>query len=151
MNHVKKSNGFTLIEVLASIVILSIVIVSFLSFFPQMSLFNEKTKDNLDAVTIAKELLVEMKLVEYTDIIDNNNLVLPTDPSTELLTDSLQSSSEFLVLSGTYREKNITVTINRTEETYLGSNLNKHEMRIEIFESLDDLNPSSTIFGYIKH
>lgn len=57
----KNEKGLTLIEVLASIVLLSIVIVSFLSLFPQISNFNESTEENLQAAAVAKEVRVLVK------------------------------------------------------------------------------------------
>lgn len=53
--------GLTLIEVLASIVLLSIVIVSFLSLFPQITNFNDSTEKNLQAAAVAKEIRVLVK------------------------------------------------------------------------------------------
>jgi len=152
---IRKSNmnGFTLLEVLASIVILSIVVVTFLSFFPQIDLFNKNAKDNLDSVAVAKELLAELKPFEYTEIDRSSNpITLSTDPPTELSKDDLKSSSDFLVLHGMYRGKGITVTINKKEEMYDSSEyLDKHEMKIEVFESIENSNPSSTIYGFIHH
>lgn len=149
----RKSNmeGFTLLEVLASIVILSIIIVSFLSLFPQMALFNNNTKDNLDSVAIAKELLVEMKPMEYTDIIFNSEVNLPTDSTSKLTVNTSRSSDAYLVLHGMYREKSIIVTINRNVELYNAENLNKHEMQIEVYDTDEDNNPSSTVYGFIRH
>lgn len=146
-------NGFTLLEVLASIVILSIVVVTFLSFFPQMDLINKNTKDNLDSVAVAKELLAELKPFEYTEIDRSSNpITLSTDPPTVLAKDDQQSTADFLIIHGTYRGKGITVTINRKEEMYHTSEyLDKHEMKIEVFESIQKSNPSSTIYGFIHH
>ena len=41
MKLVENEKGLTLIEVLASIVILSIILVSIMNFFPQMGLMNK--------------------------------------------------------------------------------------------------------------
>lgn len=58
---IKNQQGLTLIEVLASIVLLSIVIVSFLSLFPQITNFNKSTEENLQAAATAKEVRVLVK------------------------------------------------------------------------------------------
>lgn len=58
---IKNEQGLTLIEVLASIVLLSIVIVSFLSLFPQITNFNKSTEENLQAAATAKEVRVLVK------------------------------------------------------------------------------------------
>lgn len=142
LNRLKNNNGFTLIEVLASIVILSIVIVSFVALFPQMSLFNEKTKENLDAITIAKDVLVKMKSTKFTDI-ETGPSLLPVDQAL--------SNDEILVLSGEYREKYIEISIDKEETKYKGSGLNRHIMQIKIYETAGSQSPLSTIYGFTLH
>lgn len=53
--------GFTLIEVLASIVLLTIVISISLSIFPNMFRTNDVNEESLDAVAVAKDVLVNIK------------------------------------------------------------------------------------------
>jgi len=55
----KNERGFTLVEILASLTILGIVFISFMTIFPQMSNFNAKTEAKLETLNLAKkELLV---------------------------------------------------------------------------------------------
>ncbi|WP_186576254.1 type IV pilus modification PilV family protein [Aquibacillus kalidii] len=56
----KSNKGFTLIEILASITILSIVILSFLAFFVQSAKTNEITEDISDATYLAQEEMEKM-------------------------------------------------------------------------------------------
>lgn len=53
--------GLTLVEILASLVILGIVFVGFMTVFPQMTNFNEKTKTKLLAMNEARILLSDFK------------------------------------------------------------------------------------------
>lgn len=55
------SRGFTLVEVLASIVLLAVVLSIALSVFPNMFRTNEVNEESLDAVAVAKDALVQAK------------------------------------------------------------------------------------------
>ncbi|MBW8350214.1 type II secretion system GspH family protein [Bacillus sp. IITD106] len=61
MKNVFNNKGLTLIELLASIVILSIVIVSFLHFFSQAMLFTGKAEDRMTSINIAEKVLQSVK------------------------------------------------------------------------------------------
>ncbi|WP_017755977.1 type IV pilus modification PilV family protein [Calidifontibacillus oryziterrae] len=56
-----KQVGFTLIEVLAALVILSIILLSFFSFFSQSALFTQKHRENLIAINLAQDTIVAIK------------------------------------------------------------------------------------------
>lgn len=62
----RKSNsnreaGLTLVEILASLVILGIVFVAFMTIFPQMTLFNSRTETKLETMNEARIVLEEYK------------------------------------------------------------------------------------------
>jgi len=59
--YLKNQKGLTLIEILASIVLFTVVIVLLLSVFPQMTNINNKTGENLDAANVGKEVLFLIK------------------------------------------------------------------------------------------
>lgn len=61
MSFKRGNKGFTLIEVLAALVILSIVLLSFFSFFSQSALFTQKNRDKLTAVNLAQDTIVTIK------------------------------------------------------------------------------------------
>lgn len=63
------SRGFTLIEVLASVVLLAVVISISLSIFPNMFRTNDVNEQSLDAVAVAKDVLVRAKTSEYKPFI----------------------------------------------------------------------------------
>lgn len=76
------SRGFTLVEILASIVLLAVVISISLSIFPNMFKTNDVNEESLDAVAIAKDVLVRIKdnsdqsFVSHSLIVDS-----PADPA----------------------------------------------------------------------
>ncbi len=62
--------GLTLVEVLASIVILSLIVVTFLTFFINSARTTEISKENLNASFIAQEYMEEV----YNIVTDNTTL-----------------------------------------------------------------------------
>lgn len=70
----RNEKGITLIELLASIVILSIVIIGFFSFFPQSILLSTKVEDKLVGLNVAEEVLNEYKETNsWKDVVSVNN------------------------------------------------------------------------------
>lgn len=57
----KNNRGMSLVEVLAALVILGIVFVGFMTIFPQMTLFNEKTESKLMTMNLAKTELASIQ------------------------------------------------------------------------------------------
>ncbi len=55
------NKGFTLVEILVTLVILSIILLSFMSFFSQSSLFTQKNNEKLTAINLAQETIVSIK------------------------------------------------------------------------------------------
>lgn len=68
------SNGLTLIEVLASIVILGIVLTAFFSFFSQSMMLSTKAEDRLTAINYSEKVLYDYKkyLKSNYSVLDNN-------------------------------------------------------------------------------
>jgi prepilin-type N-terminal cleavage/methylation domain-containing protein len=59
MKYIKNEKGVTLIEVLAAVVILTIILGSTMNFFPQMGLINKTNADKSQAINTAKQVLVK--------------------------------------------------------------------------------------------
>lgn len=57
----KNERGFTLVEILASLTILGIVFISFMTIFPQMVNVNDRTETKLQTMNIARKELVDLK------------------------------------------------------------------------------------------
>ncbi|KXH87301.1 prepilin-type N-terminal cleavage/methylation domain-containing protein [Sporosarcina sp. HYO08] len=59
--------GLSLVEVLAAIVILSIVLVTFFSFFTQSTKYSKFNKEKLTAVQVAEEVVAKIRDIESQD------------------------------------------------------------------------------------
>ena len=59
MKLVRNEKGVTLIEVLATVVILSIILVSVMNFFPQVGLINNVNGEKSQAISTAKQVLID--------------------------------------------------------------------------------------------
>ncbi|ALC89783.1 hypothetical protein AM500_08360 [Bacillus sp. FJAT-18017] len=74
--------GFTLLEVLLSIVLLTIILTSFLGFFTQSAIFNKKNEQKLDTMQTAQtiinliEINIEKQDLIILNLIDANGIVL---------------------------------------------------------------------------
>ena len=62
MEKARNEKGLTLVEVLAAVVILSIVFVGIMTIFPQMTLFNNKTEAKLDTMNLARQEMASILL-----------------------------------------------------------------------------------------
>lgn len=135
------NNGFTLIEVVASIVLLTIVLVIFSSIFLQMDNINGKNGDNLDAANAGKELLVELKKKSYSEITSGS---LPTS-----ITNYSIEGSNPIIIKGNYiylnRSFNFVISINDTIESGTQS---LRRMKIEITNSSDST--LTTTHGWLE-
>lgn len=58
-NQIKNERGLTLLEVLLSIVILTIVLVSVMKFFPQMGMMNTQNQEKLESMNLTKKVLID--------------------------------------------------------------------------------------------
>lgn len=66
MQNITSEKGFTLIEILLSISLLSIVLIGFLSIFPQMGKLNTFNETKAEAINVAKEVLINWQ--EATEV-----------------------------------------------------------------------------------
>src|ERR1700748_2026904 len=75
MTRLKKyfnTKGLTLIEILASIVILGIILTAFFSFFSQSMMFSSKVEDKFSGVNIAEKVMYDIKSSnEVKDVISS--------------------------------------------------------------------------------
>ncbi|WP_316571848.1 prepilin-type N-terminal cleavage/methylation domain-containing protein [Neobacillus sp. YIM B06451] len=71
--YFQKQGGFTLLEVLLSIVLLSIILTSFLGFFTQSASFAKKNQYKLNTIQTAQKIvnLIELNVTKQ-DLIENN-------------------------------------------------------------------------------
>jgi prepilin-type N-terminal cleavage/methylation domain-containing protein len=74
----KAESGFTLLEVLASIVILGIILTTFFSFFSQSLLFSAKNEEDLQAINLARKTLVVLQQLEEVNFTGDTLLLQAT-------------------------------------------------------------------------
>lgn len=55
LNYIHNEKGLTLVEVIAGVVLLSIVLLSFFAFFTNAATFNAKNNDNISANNVVRE------------------------------------------------------------------------------------------------
>lgn len=65
--YLQNDNGLTLVKILAAIVILAIVLVSFSSFFLQAAKHTKYNKEKLTAVQVAEEVIADVREGKYQD------------------------------------------------------------------------------------
>lgn len=65
--------GLTLLEVLASIVIVGLIVTTFFGFFSQSMLFSSKNEEDLQAINIARKVLVVVQEAKASDLNQLNN------------------------------------------------------------------------------
>jgi len=137
-------NGFTLIEILVSIVLLTVVISLFLTIFPQMGNMNNLTGDNLDAANVGKELLVKMKNRTYSEATSGTRLPIT-------LTHNINKLTDPITLTGIYysNEKSIKVNISLWSAADVSGTVQSlHKIKIDVLNSQDKILTST--YGYIK-
>ena len=115
MKILKNEKGFTLIEVLASIVILSLVLISIMSIFPQMGMVNNQNEQKTQAINTAKEVLISWQ----------DSTVVKT---------FLQSSSQTTGFNPAYvnEDVNYTVFSNTKFANYYYFETTKDEYKVQI-------------------
>ncbi|AMQ05970.1 type IV pilus modification PilV family protein [Sporosarcina psychrophila] len=86
----KKLNeaGMTLVEILAALVILGIVFIGFMTIFPQMTSFNEKTETKLETMNLAR---IELNSVRNKSLPTGFLDEIKKTPKNEIWTDKYTS------------------------------------------------------------
>lgn len=148
MNLKKSQKGLTLIEVVASIVILSIVLILGMSIFSQMEKTNSNSKENIDTANIGKELLFELKKLNFSNISNTSLNEINKNFPIEVMT--LEDNGDDLSLIGTYQYLNkiYGVNIYISKDVEIGTRSHRRVM-IDIKNSRDNI--SSTVHGYLTN
>lgn len=141
LNYNKNQYGLTLIEVLASVVLFTVVIALLLSIFPQMTNINNKTGNNLDAANVGKELLFVIK--DKDNLTFNGTHYIGSVPGLSL------SESTANSLKGIYNSFYVEIFIGK--EAFSGSNVANQLYTVEI--NIKKNKESQTLtktYGYIN-
>ncbi|MBS4194840.1 type IV pilus modification PilV family protein [Lederbergia citri] len=132
MKNVFNDKGLTLIELLASIAILSIVIVSFLHFFSQAMLFSGKAEDRMTSINIAEKVLQSVK----------------DDPVKNTETRVINGKNYYEVEPIYINNKSYYPYVNLSKET--PESLHLVVVHVLIFADKNDHSAISELFSYIK-
>ena len=137
----KNDRGMTLVEVLAALVILGIVFIGFMTMFPQMSLFNEKTGAKLETMNLAKRELASLE-----DISDLEAKVFPETGKLENDIKRYEYNNEEDANSVYRYIIDLYVAAALDGE---GQGVSLHKIHIKVLKDEDDKIISET-FGFIK-
>ena len=138
-NKIDNEKGLTLIEVLLSITILSIILVSMMYIFPQMGFMNQKNEEKTQAINTTKQILIEWK---------NNQEVknFLSNPTLYTLPDYLKEQDTHYYTETT--RDNIKVIIKIAKESDLKSNPAKaYQIHVQLLDQNGAIISES--FGYI--
>jgi Tfp pilus assembly protein PilV len=109
-----EEEGMTLVEVLASILLLSLIITTFLSFFIQAAKINNQTDAVNEATFIAQE---QIELLTYY-----SNIKSPEETKSLMETESSDTDSGFQIQTGLVKTGETlytgTVTVSKEGEAY---------------------------------
>ncbi|MCM3692243.1 type IV pilus modification PilV family protein [Neobacillus niacini] len=134
MKILKDEKGITLIEVLVSIAILSIVFISIMNLFPQMEKINLQNQDKSQAISTAKEILIQWQKNDETTREKVNNLFTGT-PVGGFYTTLEQGGS-------------VRIMIKETPSDNKSLKINLHQITVQILN--DNGNVISETYGYVR-
>ncbi|GHH97193.1 type IV pilus modification PilV family protein [Neobacillus kokaensis] len=149
MKIYRDEKGITLIEVLVSITLLSIVLLSVMGFFPQMGLMNSHNEDKSKAINIAKEILINWQ--ESSDVkwfVKTNHVTgfTPTDPKVNYSNFSYDADYYYFETSKDIYD--VHIKIKKTPDT--SSKLSSVNYIVIQMLNKKTGNVVSETFGYVK-
>ena len=113
-NYLKNERGLTLLEVLLSITILGIVLMSFLSFFSQAYSYTKKNEDKTVGINVARNVLYYFEQQDFDRI---DKAYFPEVEEFEIKCDDKLPGSEETVFEPSVCENFVSTKINNTEFT----------------------------------
>lgn len=146
VENFQKQEGFTLIEVLLSIVLLSIILTSFLGFFTQSAIFTIKNQEKLSAAQTAQKVvsLVEINTTKTQlrskNIINESGKVV--SPGT-VYNDKSKFEELFKFKVDTHFKVEIQFSDGPTDSRLV-------QCKVSIFESSAPATNKSETFTYIR-
>ncbi|MEQ2529394.1 type II secretion system protein [Bacillaceae bacterium CLA-AA-H227] len=133
----QEEKGFTLIEILLSIVILTIILVSIMNFFPQMGLFNRHNLEKTEAINLAKKELVEWQKVDFENFL--------AQPSTKKISEFNRYEEPYYIFVEEQNSYTVEIWLKSKSDLHTAPT-KAHEMQVKI---LDDNNRLlSETYGY---
>ena len=148
-NTWKSESGFSLLEILASLVILSFILITFFSFSNQALFFSTKNEDKLVAYNLARKTLniITENYVGTTQnqVIACSNFATNYHPK---LKEALEPSSCFYKVNNNTFYPEVTIT----KQTLSFTSPSLYLVHVKIFDSSDitKRNLLSETFGYVR-
>ncbi|WP_187118816.1 type IV pilus modification PilV family protein [Bacillus marasmi] len=146
---IRSQKGVTLIEVIASITILSIVFISIINFFPQMGLMNTQNEEKIEGVNYTKQLLVKWKnSEEVRELVPDKleNLAKTKENSSDYIYyDDVLKNEDYITFKTTRNNLNIEIHIYTTDEL----NTSSGAYQIHVLAKDKRGNLMSESFGYV--
>jgi prepilin-type N-terminal cleavage/methylation domain-containing protein len=142
MKFCQNEKGVTLLEVLISIVILSIIFLSVMRFFPQMGFMNKQNAEKTQAINTAKEILIDWQNSPHAKAF----LVDPTNESLDDLPINKKTEGGyyyFYTAEGNF-DVTIKIKITPSKEAKFSK---AHLIQIQLFNKRK--NVVSETYGYI--
>lgn len=142
--------GFTLLEVLLSVTILSIVIISFLAFFNQAYSYTKQNEDKTVFINVARNVLYYMEQQDYTAM----NAYLGNDSTKEITFDDCTKltlragncEDFFGSKANIVNSTDVTTTVQLNKHDDLPSQL----ISVTVFVKWNDNKREASVKGVIK-
>lgn len=138
--NIRSQKGLTLIEVLISIVLLSVILISFMGFMTQSAMFNQKNKQKIDTMQTAQKFidLIEIDDITKQDLQDNSII----DSNENILKSNLTKSDLQALLDPVDTPYNVSAVVSK--------NSSKNIIMFKIIvQDANNLNKSET-YTYIR-
>ena len=141
-NNKLNEKGMTLVEILAAIVLLSIVFVGFMSVFPQMTSFNKITETKLETMNLAKK---ELDIVKREDF-PLEVLNAPKNPDVNAKWSKEKSNKDYFVKVDYY----INPHLEPIDKDFEDGQITLYRVDIKVFKSKTDDKVISETYSYIE-
>jgi competence protein ComGC len=113
---IKSNTGSIFVEILISLILISMVLLTFMSMFVTSAKVNRKSRDVLDATYFAQNLMEELYDLSLSKSLETSLAELQNS----ILTDSFHEEiADEQVILGKYDDKDIAITIKDTEDEKL--------------------------------
>lgn len=159
LKHNKKNRGFTLIEVLISMSIATLIILSFFSFYNNSIKFNKKNETDIKALNISQTIIENMRV--YSKLSNNFGIDMNNDGVDDLGFNNLESNwvdldSEYEIYNGNIntldveKDNNKYVAIIKSVKRYK-DNVSIYTVELEVESKYSSTKKTSIITQiYIK-
>lgn len=142
MQLLRNEKGLTLIEVLVSIVILSFVLMTTMSFFPQMGLLNNQNTLKTQGINTAKEVLLTWEN-------DNRLDAFFTTPNSSVIPEYKSLQGDDYYFESTQGNFFVKIYIKKTA-SQTSSIFNAHLIVVKLYRNVNSDIVVSESYGYVK-